>query len=50
MLKSIQSTHKIHELQFVNYLTATGKEVGLLLNFSENKVEIKRKVKTLNQG
>lgn len=49
-LKSIKRTHKAHEVQLVNYLTATGKEVGLLLNFSENKVDVKRKVKTLKQG
>ena len=49
-LKSIKHTHQAHEVQLVNYLTATGKEVGLLLNFSENQVEVKRKVKTLNQG
>jgi len=49
-LKSIKRTHKAHEVQLVNYLTATGKEVGLLLNFGENQVEVKRKVKTLNQG
>ncbi|UCD91504.1 MAG: hypothetical protein JSW04_12085 [Desulfobacterales bacterium] len=29
----------------VNYLVATGKPVGLILNFGENKVAIKRKVK-----
>jgi GxxExxY protein len=49
-LKSIKRTHKAHEVQLVNYLTVTGKEVGLLLNFGENQVEVKRKVKTLNQG
>jgi len=27
----------------VNYLVATGKPVGLILNFGEKKVEIKRK-------
>ena len=31
----------------VNYLTATRKEVGLILNFAEHKVEVKRKVRTL---
>jgi len=31
----------------VNYLVATGKPVGLLLNFGEEKVEVKRKVKDL---
>jgi hypothetical protein len=32
----------------VNHLVATGKPVGLILNFGETKVEIKRKVKNLN--
>ncbi|MBW1752070.1 MAG: hypothetical protein JRJ46_03005 [Deltaproteobacteria bacterium] len=36
------------EVQLVNYLVATGKPVGLILNFGERKVEIKRKVKDLN--
>ena len=31
-----------------NYLVSTGKPVGLILNFGERKVEIKRKVKDLN--
>jgi len=35
------------EVQLVNYLVATGKPVGLILNFGK-KVEIKRKVKDLN--
>ena len=30
------------------YRVATGKLVGLILNFRERKVEIKRKVKDLN--
>ena len=35
-------------LQFyLNYLVATGKPVGLILNFGERKVEIKRKMKDL---
>jgi hypothetical protein len=28
-------------------LVATGKEVGLIINFGEEKVEIKRKVRSL---
>ncbi len=31
----------------VNYLVATGKPTGLILNFGESKVDIKRKVKDL---
>ena len=42
-LKSIKSLAKIHEIQLVNYLVATGKPFGLLINFGEKKVEIKRK-------
>ncbi len=47
-LKSVRRIIEAHEIQLVNYLTATGKPVGLLLNFGERKVEIKRKVKDLN--
>jgi GxxExxY protein len=42
-LKSIKDLHPAHEAQLVNYLKATGLEVGLLINFGEH-VEIKRKV------
>ena len=46
-LKSVRKIIKIHEVQLVNYLVATGKSVGLILNFGERKVEIKRKIKNL---
>jgi GxxExxY protein len=46
-LKSVRRIIKEHEVQLVNYLVATGKPVGLILNFGEKKVEIKRKVKNL---
>jgi len=48
-LKSVRRLVKVHEAQLVNYLVATGKEVGLLLNFGEEKVEVKRKVKELDK-
>lgn len=51
-LKSVKQIVRAHEVQLVNYLTATQKEIGLILNFAETKVEVKRKVrdlKTLNQ-
>ncbi len=32
-----------HEVQLVNYLTATGIDVGLLLNFGAESLEFKRK-------
>lgn len=46
-LKSVRKIVSAHEVQLVNYLTATGKEVGLILNFSETQVEVKRKIRTL---
>ena len=42
-LKSVKELHPAHEAQLINYLKATGIEVGMLINFSES-VEIKRKV------
>lgn len=46
-LKSVRRIVTAHEVQLVNYLVATGKPIGLILNFGESKVEIKRKVKDL---
>ncbi len=46
-LKSVKRVVQAHEVQLVNYLVSTGKPVGLILNFGERKVEIKRKVKDL---
>ena len=48
-LKSVQKLAKAHEVQLVNYLTVTKKDIGLLLNFGEKKVEIKRKVRVLGE-
>jgi len=46
-LKSVRKLVEAHEVQLVNYLVATGKPVGLLINFGEAKVAVKRKVKDL---
>ena len=46
-LKSVRQLAPAHEVQLVNYLVATGKQVGLLLNFGEQKVEVKRKLRNL---
>jgi len=46
-LKSVRRVVRAHEVQLVNYLVATGKPIGLLLNFGERKVEVKRKIKDL---
>ena len=47
-LKSVRQVAKTHEAQLVNYLVATGKPVGLIINFGEHKVDVKRKVRKLN--
>jgi GxxExxY protein len=41
-IKAIESLSKIHEAQLLNYLKATGYKVGLLVNFTHPKAEIKR--------
>ncbi|MGD8303759.1 MAG: GxxExxY protein [Desulfobacterales bacterium] len=46
-LKSVRRVVRAHEVQLVNYLVATGKPIGLLLNFGERRVEVKRKLKDL---
>jgi len=48
-LKSVRQLVKSHETQLVNYLVATGKPIGLLINFGESGVKVKRKIKTLSQ-
>ncbi len=48
-LNSVRRMVLSHEVQLVNYLVATGKPVGLLLNFGESKVEVKRKVRQLRE-
>ncbi len=46
-LKSIRQLSRIHEIQLVNYLVATEKDIGLLINFADQKVEVKRKYRIL---
>ena len=46
-LKSVRQLNKAHEVQRVNYLTATQKPVGLLINFGEKELNIKRKLRNL---
>jgi len=41
-VKAVQSLAKEHEVPLVNYLTATGIDLGLLLNFGPS-VQVKRK-------
>lgn len=42
-LKSVECLSIAHEKQLVNYLSATNIDDGLLINFSIEKVQIKRK-------
>ena len=46
-LKSVRRIVRAHEIQLVNYLVATKIDIGLILNFAEEKVEVKRKVRSL---
>ncbi|GAI74719.1 unnamed protein product [marine sediment metagenome] len=45
-VKAVKKLNSVQETQLVNYLKATGNEVGLLINFG-NKIGIKRKIFTL---
>ncbi len=44
-LKAEKEYNSKHEAQLLNYLKATGIQVGLLFNFGEKKCEFKRLVK-----
>ncbi|MCA9239514.1 MAG: GxxExxY protein [Planctomycetales bacterium] len=46
-LKAVRTLTEAHEVQLVNYLVATNKPVGLLLNFGPKGVDVKRKVPQL---
>ena len=41
-IKAVDRLSKVHEAQILNYLKATGYKVGLLINFTYPKAEIKR--------
>ena len=42
-LIAVETLHKAHEVQLVNYLTITGIDSGLLVNFGAQDIQIKRK-------
>ena len=46
-LKAIQALGKESEIQLVNYLVATGIDVGLLINFGSASVQIKRRLREI---
>ena len=41
-LKAVEQLQNIHEAQILNYLKATGYKMGLLVNFTHPKAEIKK--------
>ncbi len=41
-IKAIENLQTIHEAQLLNYLKATGYKIGLLINFTHPKAQIKR--------
>jgi len=41
-LKAVRALTPEHQAQLINYLNATGMEVGLLINFGRPKLEYKR--------
>jgi len=43
-LKCVDNLSKFHEAQILNYLKATGLQIGILVNFKYPKAEIKRMV------
>jgi GxxExxY protein len=47
--KAVQALTTAHEVQLVNYLTATGIEIGLLINFGAARLEFKRKFRTFQK-
>ncbi len=42
-LKAVEHLNAIHEVQLVNYLNATARETGLLINFGARSLDFKRK-------
>ncbi|MBM3980113.1 MAG: GxxExxY protein [Planctomycetes bacterium] len=46
-LNAVSALLRVHEVQLVNYVKATGVDVGLLLNFGDQKVEVRRKLRVL---
>ena len=48
-LKSVTHIITAHEIQLVNYLAATRLDVGLLINFGAESVEVRRKYRTYSK-
>ena len=41
-LKAVKDLDNLHEAQILNYLKATGFQIGLLINFGQKRLQIKR--------
>ena len=48
--KAVSALTKAHEVQLVNYLTATRIDDGLLLNFGAERLQYKRKFRTIKRS
>ncbi len=46
-LKCCKKIDSIHKAQLANYLKATNKKLGIILNFGKNSLEVERVVKSL---
>ncbi|MDO9613777.1 MAG: GxxExxY protein [Bacteroidota bacterium] len=44
-IKAIDTLHPEHTAQVLNYLKATGKKIGLLVNFGTSKLQYKRVIR-----
>ena len=49
-LKAVKSLTPVHQAQVINYLKATGIEVGLLINFGNPKLQYKRFTRSRDNG
>ena len=49
-LKAVKALAPEHEAQVINYLNATGIQVGLLINFGNPRLEFKRFTRRIDHG
>ena len=48
-IKAVDQISNIHRAQLLNYLKASGYEVGLIINFAQTKLEYQRLVRSKNK-
>jgi GxxExxY protein len=49
-IKSISRLNSVHEAQAIHYLTATGLQLALLVNFGASSLEYRRVIKSEKQS